>query len=265
MGDRSWTFHEIQDYFQLRLKSFPPGKQNLKQIKKDILNEIFLRSLIENWAEQNQVQIKKPSLNEEDKSFFPKYNSRRKSLEDYKSYLSLYKFFLKHIFKKTPEPLLKEQKSFYSKNKALFSEPAGCYLKQILVKEKRLAIALQKRLKQGESFDKLSQLYSLQKNPGWVKKGDLEVFDRACFKNKESLSPVLKSPYGHHIFLVGGKKSKKQKGFHQVQNQIIQIFKAKTAKEQFQAWLRQEINKTPLFTDKKLLDKISIQYKTNEI
>ena len=265
VGDRSWTFQEIQDYFQVRLNAFSPGKQNLKQLKKEILNEIFLRSLIENWAEQKQIQSKKLFLNEEDKSFFSKYNSRRKALKDHKSYLSLYNLFLKHLFEKTPAPLLKEQKKFYNKNKDLFFEPAVCHLKQILVKEKRMAIALRKRLKQGEAFDKLNQLYSLQQNPGWVKKGDLEVFDTACFKHREALSPVLKSPYGYHIFLIGGKKSKKQKDFNQVQEQVIRILKTNKAKEQFQVWLRGEISKTPIFTDKKLLDKIHIQYKTNEI
>ena len=58
------------------------------------------------------------------------------------------------------------------------------------------------------------------------------------------LSPVLKSPYGYHIFLVGRKKPEKQKTFAKVQKQIIKILKTREVKEQFQIWLKQELANT---------------------
>ena len=266
VGERVWTFKELQNYFQFRLNKFPHEEQNLKKLKRDILKEIFLISLIENWARQKKIESKKPFLSEEEKTLFLKHNSSLKALKNHKNYISLYNAFLNDLFKKIPSPSLKEQKKFYDINKSLFTEPAACYLKQILVEKEKLAYSLQKRLKQGEAFDNLNKVYSLKKSPGWVKKGDLEVFDRACFShNKDSLKPVLKSPYGYHIFLVEQKKPSQKKQFKQVQEKIIKILKTNKAKEYFQSWLKQETTKTPLFTNKNLLEKIHIQYKTNKI
>ena len=263
-GDKEWTVKEIRNYFHLRVnKAFSEG-QKPEDLKKELLNEILLRSVVENWGRQNQIQIEPISLTEEEKKSFPKYSVRRRALKDHKSYLSLYNLLLKNFFKKTPKPSLKEQKNFYNKNKDRFVEPATCRLKQILVEKKQLAQSLLNRLKQGENFDTLNQLYSLKKNPGWVKKGDLDIFDKACFDSPKPLSSVLKSPYGYHIFLVEEKRFRRQKNFQSVQRQILQNLKTKGAKEQFQIWLKQEIFKTPLFIDKNLLDKIHIQYKKSE-
>ena len=268
MGQRVWTFKEVRDYFHFRLNGAFLEGQEPKNLKKEFLNEIFLRSLVENWAKQNQIQSKKIFLTEEDKKIASKHSPWFKALKDHKSYLSLYNLLLKDLVQKTLAPSLKKQKSFYNKNKSRFMEPASCHLKQIVVKKKKWAQALQKRLKQGESFDAFHKLHSLKRNPGWIKKGELDIFDKVCFKDQfkrvNFLSPVLKSPYGYHIFLVGEKKLSRQKTFQQVQKQIIQIFKTDQAKEQFQIWLKQEIFKTPLFVDKKLLDTIHIQYKINE-
>ena len=265
MGDSSWTFKEVQDYFQLRLSTFPAGGQEPENFKKEVLKEIFLKSFVENWAKQKQLQSQKINLSEEEKANFLKHNSNLKTLKDNKSYLSLYSLLLKDLFEKTATPPLAEQHIFYNKNKTWFIEPASCHLKQILVEKEKIAYSLYQKLKQGESFDQLSRLHSLKKNPGWIKKGVLNVFDKACFNHKGPLSPVLKSLYGYHIFLVGEKKPSQQKRFKQVQKQIIKNLKTNRVKEQFQVWLKQEITKTPLFTNKKLLDKIRIQYKTNEI
>ena len=264
VGGKSWTLKEVELYFQLRLKQFFPEGQNPEKLKKKLLNEIVFQSLLENWARQNHIQSKKVSLTEAEKNLFFKSNSLRKALKDYKNHLSLYQALLKGFSEKTPLPSLKDQKNFYKKNKSRFVEPASCQLKQILVKKEKLAWILQKRLKQGESFDKLSQLHSLQKNPGWVKKGDLSVFDRACFKQKDSLSPVLKSPYGYHLFLIEKRKPERKQGFSSVQQQIIKELKATKIKNHFQNWLKQEVSKNPLWTNEKLLSKIHIQYKDNE-
>ncbi len=264
VGERVWSFQELQDYTHFRLNLDFGENPDPKKLKKQILNEIIFRSLVENWAEENKSQSQKSSLTEEEKKRFSRFNPLRKALQDHKNYSSLYRVWLRAFLKNIPSPSLKEQKSFYNQNKSRFFEPARCYLKQILVREQPLAQALHKRLKQGEDFDELSGQYSLQKNPGWVEKGWLKVFDSACFEIEKPLSPVLKSSYGYHVFLVKGKKPARQRAFRSVQQAIIQILKEKQAKEHFPEWLKQEIFKTPVFIDKKLLDQIRIQYKNNE-
>lgn len=265
-GERIWTVKEVKNYFHFRVnKDFLEGQKKPEQLKKELLSELLLISIVENWAKKNQIQIKKSFLTEEEKKIFSKYSSRGKALKEHKNYLSLYNFLLQELSKKIDTPPLSQQKNFYNKNKQKFIEPASCHLKQVLVKQEKFAQSLLKRLKQGESFDTLNQAHSLKKNPGWVNRGDLEVFDRACQNPTRSLSPILKSPYGYHIFFVGGKKPSQKKSFKSVQKQIIQILKEKGLKEQFKNWLKEEMPKSHIFINKKLLDKIHIQYKTNPI
>ena len=265
LGQKSWTLKQVQDYFQMQLSGLALEKQDPEKLKKELLDEILLRSFVENWAIKNKIQTQKISLSEEEKTPFLGKKKKLKAFRDHKNYLALYNLLLEQFFKKIPNPPIKEQKKFYKKNKDRFVEPAQCYLKQILVEKEKMSQILYQRLKQGESFDKLSRFHSLKKNPEWVKKGSLEVFDKACLLKKNSLSPIFKSPYGYHIFLVGEKKLKRERSFRQVQRQIIKFLKENKAKKQFQIWLKQEISKTPLFIDKKLLDKIHIQYKNNKI
>ncbi len=264
-GERAWTFKETQDYFQFRLSRSFPSAQKPALLKKEILNEILLISLVENWAKKTQTPGKKASLTKGEKQRFSANSRFAQALKDHKNHTSLYRLLLEDFFKKTPDPPLKEQRAFYSQNRASFSAPPSCRLKQILVNQENLAQTLLRRLKRGESFNELSRLYSLKKSPGWVKKGDLDVFDQACRRAKNSLSPVLKSPYGWHIFLVEEKELGRKKPFKSAQKQIIQILKGGKAKEQFQIWLKRETLKTPVWTNQGLLDKIRIQYKAKEI
>jgi len=122
VGKKIWTFKEVQNYFQFRLTvSAFLEEQSPDQLKKELLNEIFLRSLVENWAQRNKIQSEKILLTEAEKKTLPKNNILKTTLKDYKNYLSLYNLLLKDFLKKNPDPSLKKQKTFYNKNKILFN------------------------------------------------------------------------------------------------------------------------------------------------
>lgn len=264
VGPRVWTLEEFQKYLALHLKAQPrEPSPDFQLIKKELLNELLLISLVEIWAKEKNIQSKELSLTPEEKMIFSKEKFLLQALKHQKNHLSLYQLLLKELLKEIPKPSLKEQKAFYAQNKRLFDEPEKCYLKQIVVEQEKLAQSLQRRLIQGEDFDTLNQLYSLKPNPEWIKKGRLDIFDRACFDSKIKKHSILKSPYGYHIFFVEKTQPRQKKSFALVQNQIIQKLKEKKLPDQFQIWLKKELFKQPVWTNKKLLDKIHIQYKTN--
>ena len=264
-GVHSWTFEEVQDYFQFRLKGVPFFEEDLSQLKRKILNEIFFRAILENWSKTYHIQAEKVKLNDLEKSHFSRYNIRLSNLLDHKLYLNLQQSLQEELLKGISNPSLKEQKRFYKENRKLFFEPKRCYLKQILVKKEPLAKALFRRIQKGESFERISQSYSLSAHPGWIKKGDLEVFDKACLGQVKSLSPVLKSPYGYHILFVFEKRPGRQRSFSKVQKQVVALIKQGKMQKHFQIWLKKEIQKTALFVNKNFLDNIQIRYKRNGI
>ena len=257
VGSQIWSFQEVQDYMELRLTGF---QENNSGIKEEILKEIVFYSLLKDWAEKNNISQNKKLLTKEEKLLFSKDKKKLKAFKILKSYMSLKQSLLEELEKKIPEPPIKQQKSFYTENKAQFVEPAQCQLKQILVSHQKLAQSLLNKIKEGASFSSL-KAHSLQQDPGWVKKAQWPLFDQACFEEKSSLSPVLKSSYGWHIFLRTEKKASRQKSFSETQKEIIKTLKKQELSFQIQNWLKEESSKKPLFKDKKLLDQIKIQYK----
>ena len=260
VGSHVWNFQEVQTYMELRLKGFQEKQSNIKE---EILKEILFYSLLKSWAEKNNISYNKPLLTKEERLSFSKNKKKQKAFKVFKTYIGLKQALLKELEKSLPPPPLKQQKDFYKKHKAQFKSPPQCQLQQILVKSQSLAQALYEKIKTGVSFSSLRQKYSLKQGPGWVKKAQWPLFDQACFQEKNSLSPVLKSSYGWHIFLRTGKKASKQKTFLESQKEIIKILKKKELPAQLEKWLKKESLKHSFFKDKKLLDQMKIQYKTD--
>ena len=244
----------------MELRISGPQEPNLR-LKEEILNELIFYSLLKNWAEKNNVKPNKALLSREEKLLFSKSKKKRKAFKIFKTYSRLKQALLEELEKKTPKPPLQQQKAYYKKNKTRFQRAAQCRLEQILVAEKKRAQKLYERIKKGESFSALSRHYSLKQGPGWVKKGQWPLFDQVCFKESESLSRALKSPYGWHIFLRKEKKASRQKSFSESQTEIIKTLKKQELSSKLKSWLKQESSNQALFKDKKLLDQIKIQYK----
>ena len=260
LGEQTWTFQELHAYMKLRL-SHSHSLDKPEELKEQFLQELLFQALLKNWSQREQIKIKSPAWNREDFIFFFSNPSKLKALKEYQKFVLLKSSLMESLKKQIPNPDLKTQKDFYQKNKTLFFEPARCQLEQILVENKSLAMHLFKRLKKGESFDALAKNHSLKRGPGWVKKGQLEIFDSACFKAQSLLSPPLKSPYGYHIFLKKAQKTGQQKSFLESQEQILSFLKEKELDSSFQKWLKEESLKKSLWIDKKSLEQIKIQYK----
>ena len=245
---------------ELRLKG---SQESKSEAKEKFLKEILFYSLLKSWAKKNEISYNKITLTKEERLLFSKNKKKETAFKIFKNYLNLKQALLKELEKKIDPPTLLEQKNFYNKNKARFKSPPQCQLKQILVKDEKLALSLHKSLKKGFSFSSLSQQHSLKPDPGWVKKGEWPIFDKACFEEKSALSPVLKSAHGWHIFLRTGEKASQQKSFSKSQKEIVKQLKKQKAPAELENWLKQESLKHSFFKDKKLLDQIKIQYKTN--
>ena len=265
-GERQWTLKEFEDFLNWRLRSFEAlgrdkALEELQSIKQSVLDELIFEALAERWARRSGLKIPQPQISPEERKAFRRRALPLEALASHKMHQALRKKLKEHLSGQLPDPPLKDQKDFYLKNKKAFFEPPACFLSQILVSSKGLGKSLRRRLEEGESFGQLASLYSEKGHPGWVEEGRLEIFDRACDLEKGSLSPLWESAYGFHIFRAGEKRRGKQRPFAKVQGQILKNLKLKAEKKAFQAWLREEIQKTPVFIDKKLLDQIHIQYK----
>lgn len=242
----SWTGKDFQKELSLYLKGHPFPLQDTDLIKKKVLEDLVLKSLLEIWAGKN--------IKDQPKSFSTvaeKYRFFRESLQ-------------KHLWRIAPKTFdEKTLRDFYRQHKKSFYQEEQCFLEQILVSKKNFSQALYRRLLKGENFEALVQMYSNdRKEIGWITKGTLKVFDEACETVKEGeFSSPLKSLYGFHILKVRKKKRGIQKTFEESKGEILETMKRESQKTSFQKWLQKELKSSSVFLNEKLLDNIQIRYK----
>lgn len=273
VGDQAVTVSKFSKELNLHLKTFknsPEKIQDASLVKKNVVDDLILKILIRNWAEKNNIKV-----------------SKKVSLKNFKEFLLFRGSNLGRIKKKSIDQSLqetlvlflgkkqkisqKEKFAFYKKNKKMFFKPSSCKLKQILTQERSFAKILREKILKTSRFSKFAKLYSkspekkLNGNLGWVRKGTLDVFDEACSLSVGSVSPVLKSPYGFHIIKVEGKRKGFYEPFHKVSKKIQGLLEERQAKKHFEAWLKGQLDATPVFINQNVLAQINIRYRKKKL
>ncbi len=269
VGSKVWKLKSFRNSLDLELQTLSSIEKrsplDFQKIKQELIQNLILKALLENWAKKNKVagsRFEKTSKKDFDSltKKIPLKNFQQQQKQKF-----LHESLLEHLSKQIPKPSLSKQKAYYQKNKKSFRKAPSCFLEHILVASESLAKKLLLQIKAGDSFKSLKFLHSLKPDIGWIERGVLDTFDKACQLRIDSLSPVLKSPYGYHIFKVLKKRKVLQKTFPQAQKEILQALLKKPKQKAFKVWLKTEISKNSVFINKNLLDKIHIQYKKNEL
>jgi len=107
------------------------------------------------------------------------------------------------------------------------------------------AIQILNQLKKGENFEKLAMKKSL--GPEKVEGGDLgyfsqgerpSEFDHVFTMEVGTISEVIKSPYGYHVFKLEEKIEPRQIPFEEAKSGIFQELRQKKGEEEYQRWLK---------------------------
>jgi parvulin-like peptidyl-prolyl isomerase len=121
-----------------------------------------------------------------------------------------------------------EIREYYNANKDEFQQPLMVRARQIVVATEEEASALRTRLVRGEDFAETARLHSLSPDAqsggdlGVFAKGQMpEEFDEIVFRYRVgSISKVVKSPYGYHIFKVEDRMRPRLQKIEDVRDQI---------------------------------------------
>jgi parvulin-like peptidyl-prolyl isomerase len=117
---------------------------------------------------------------------------------------------LKDVVKNIAPPSHKEIEKCFAENRDEFQYPKMVKFRQIVTRSKEQADSLLKRIQKGEEMSELARKYSIAPEAesggeiSWVAQEHLDgsmgnvVFSLA----PGELSPVIKTPYGYHIFEV---------------------------------------------------------------
>lgn len=270
---RTWTVQEFKRYVDFHLKTGSSHREPVSPalLKKQIINELILKALMEDWLVKHNLKVSVDTRIIPEKKLLSQKGFSLRDFRERQRDLSLRETMLNHLGEQNFRPSSKEIQGFYAKHKKDFFIPPACQLEQILVSSKGMALSIFRRLKGGESFKQLAHLYSEgpEKSKGgllgWVLPGTLKVFDEACELKKGVLGPLRKSDYGYHILRVRRKRPGRQKTLSQSRKDILSALKRQHREREFEKWLKTALSNTSVYINENLLDHISIQYKTEAL
>lgn len=248
------------------------GSSGLRELKEAYLDQLIERKLLAQEARRSGLRVSADELSQailEIKKDYPgegfgeTLGLKGMSLEEWKIRLEEKLLAEKMVRSHRPYPGKieeKEAREFYAKHRLLFQLPRRVRVRQIVVADGNEALQILKRLKKGESFEKLAKEKSL--GPEKVRGGDLgyfsqgekpEEFDPVFSMKVGAISEVIKSPYGYHLFKLEEKLEPRELSFEEAKKSIFERLEREKEEEEYQKWLKELKEKAGVKINKKWL------------
>lgn len=136
--------------------------------------------------------------------------------------------------------------AYYAAHAADFDRPAQVRARQIVVADRAAGERVLARLRQGEAFAAVAREASL--SPDAQQGGDLGFFGRGEMPAEfdavfalpvGQLSPLVKSDYGYHLFLVEAQRPATRLSRSEAEEAIRQLLEAERRETVYQEWLQE--------------------------
>jgi parvulin-like peptidyl-prolyl isomerase len=238
-----------------------PGKElkeaGLGALRQAYLDQVIERKILVQEARRLGIKVSQDELSRaisEIKMDYPgegfgeKLGLKGISLEEWKVRLEE-KLLAEKVIRRAshPQEKIDEKEAFqyYEDHRSSFQIGPKVRARQIIVADGEEAIQILKRLKKGESFEKVTMEKSL--GPEKAQGGDLGYFgpgekpaefDHVFSMEIGMISEVIKSPYGYHIFKLEEKIGPRQIPFEEAKLGILQELEQKKGEENYQRWLK---------------------------
>jgi peptidyl-prolyl cis-trans isomerase C len=238
-----------------------PGKEtkgrSLENLKQAYLDQVIERKILVQEARQLGIRVSQEELNQaisEIKKDYPgegfgeKLGLKGVTLEEWKARLEeklLAEKMIRNALYYRGEIDEKEVLRYYESSPSSFQVPQKVRARQIVVASEEEVIQILNQLKKGENFEKLAMKKSL--GPEKVEGGDLgyfsqgerpSEFDHVFTMEVGTISEVIKSPYGYHVFKLEEKIEPRQIPFEEAKSGIFQELRQKKGEEEYQRWLK---------------------------
>ncbi len=253
-----------------------PGREakekDLGNLRQVYLDQVIERKILVQEARRLGIKISQEELNQAiaeitmdypGEGFGEKLGLKGMTLEEWKLRLQeklLAEKVVRSTFHFQEKINEKEAFQYYENHRSSFQIGQKVRVRQIVVADGEEAIQILKRLKKGESFEKVAMEKSL--GPEKVQGGDLGYFsqgerpaefDYVFNMEAGTISEVIKSPYGYHIFKLEEKIESRQIPFEEAKLGILQELGQKNGEENYQKWFRGLKGKAKIKINKKWL------------
>jgi parvulin-like peptidyl-prolyl isomerase len=262
-----------REFKELILESDMDAKETgLGTLRRVCLDQVIERKILVQEARRSGIKVSPEELNQAifdvetdypGKGFGEKLGLKGMTFEEWKVRLEeklLAEKVIRNSFHSPEKIDEKEALQYYEDHRSSFQIDQKVRARQIVVADGEEAIQILKRLKKGETFEKVAKEKSL--GPEKVEGGDLGYFSRgekpAEFNHVFSMeagavSEVIKSPYGYHIFKLEEKIEPRQVPFGEAKLGILQALGQKKGEENYQKWFKGLKGKAKVKINKKWL------------
>lgn len=246
---------------ELKESILEPSKEvtgaDLKSLKRAYLDQVIERKILAQEARRLGMKVTQEELIQaisEIKRDYPgegfgeKLGLKGTTLEEWKNRLEeklLAEKVIRSAFHLPEKVEEQEALQYYEDHRSSFQIGQKVRARQIVVADGEEAIQILKRLKKGENFEKLAREKSL--GPEKAQGGDLgyfspgerpSEFDHVFNMEVGTISEVIKSPYGYHIFKLEEKIEPRQISFEEAKAGILHELSKKKAEATYQKWLK---------------------------
>jgi len=244
-----------------------------EELKFNALNQLIERRLLIQEAERMGIKVKGRETEEREReirkdypegefesmltSRFIDYPRWRKNLE---KDLVIEKLIQESVFAEPVTDTAVER--YYRDHLEQYQIPVQVRARQIVVRTEEEAQAVRKRIVAGEEFAALAGEVSL--SPDAESGGDLGFFSRGVMPpefdqvvfalSPGKISPVVKSPYGYHLFVGEEVREGHTRTIDQVRDEIRNILAREAEEKAYQKWLGELKAKASIMINRALLE-----------
>ena len=227
VGERTVNETELKKDIMYITSGMGLTEQAVKEVLDSLIVKLVDHYLVLEYGRQSNITISKKELDsalEVIKKDYPEEEVFREMLlhrymayEEWKEGLRrqlLVRKIIAEVYKGISPVTPEEIKAYFDSHGPEFERPSIVELHQIVTHREEEAKALWERLQKGERFDELAREYSTAPEAedggevGWISKDELdESIDNVIFSLQVGeISPVVKTPYGYHLFQVQSKR-----------------------------------------------------------
>jgi len=274
VNNETITLNDFNKEFKgMMLENQMGSDPNIKRLKETFLNQIIERKILIQEAKRLGISVSKEEVDQviqeikldyKEAEFIEKLKLIGMNLDEWRNRIEeklLAEKMIRSASSYQGDVDEREALKFYEDHRAYFQIPEMVRVRQIVVADGEEAIQILKRLKRGESFEKLAKEKSigLERDIG----GDLGYFSRGerpsefdhVFEMEVGrISEVIKTPYGYHIFKLEEKIEPREIPFNEVRTKIIQTIIKRKGEERFQEWLKKLKAKSHIKINKEWLN-----------
>lgn len=238
----------------------PSGQDNawegLGELKKELVNEMVEEEFLLEEAERSGLAVSDGELASEvnlirkeygDESFKTVIEERYGSFDGWEKRIRRKLLVKKAIEKLTGSVKVSdaEARAWYAENPEEFERPEQARARMIVVSSEEEAVRVRAGLNQS-NFGAVAKEVSLSPEGrsggdlGYFSRGDMpSEFEEAVFalKRPGEISPVVKTAYGFHIFLLEDRRKKGKASYQEVKSRIMERLRAGKSAQRLGGWM----------------------------